>query len=126
MIWHGNVILMLDYEYRFYLNTPSIPNYTLSVRVLLIHMYYLVRMLQCQYKRFVESRLPEAFHLEELTWKLECSKGSLLVLIYRSTSHPWVSNTFHFPLSGQDLQRPVTISFEVLPYVGTTLGYSDG
>lgn len=51
MIWHGNVILMLDYEYRFYLNTPSIPNYTLSVRVLLIHMYYLVRMLQCQYKK---------------------------------------------------------------------------
>ena len=42
---------MLDYEYRFDLNTPSIPNYTLSVRVLLSHMYYLVRMLQCQYKK---------------------------------------------------------------------------
>lgn len=51
MIGHGNVILMLDYEYRFYLNTPSIPTYTMSVRVLLIHMYYLVRMLQCQHKK---------------------------------------------------------------------------
>ena len=61
-----------------------------------------------------------------VTWELQSSKGSLLVLIYRSHSHPYVSRTFQNPLSGEDLQRTVTISFEVLPYVCTTLCYSDG